>query len=510
MLDVMQGDIKRGSHAYMKLTPEVEVAIEERDCLEQGKLVEKETVKPETYLSPVEETIKEIELLQDASNVYASPNLFKPYCYKRNGENVSYITSLWQDLDNCTEAEAIQAIENSGVPTPTFIVNSGGGVHIYWVLSYKLPAENYSNSWRKVMHYIADKLKTGLPEGSTAIVDTKVIDIARVMRIPTSYNVNRECYSSFISFEPDLLYDFLGDFYTPYTQMLKEKSDRKPVLKRWYSKPSAEGIKGEDVYTDKPSRINYYNQYMREDIVKLVKLRKGDVEGYRNSILFYLHLLKETEKQILYVNDLFNPPLTAREVGAILESDYKNYPKRNTVFAALNITEEEERHMRCLTSEYTAQLKKECSEAIDRVSRTIGQCEKQAKELYWGAYVNESTRNQKEMEEYTGIPVRTLRSYKKYSRGENDFMEEKTRLIATLIEVASEVIDTISLLLLDPSLSENLHKLQEKATGLSERVKTLQRIIADSPEVTAYMEQIEELEKKSAEIRNFTNRKKTA
>ena len=52
MLDVMQGDIKRDSHAYMKLTPEVEVAIEERDCLEQGKLVEKETVKPETYLSP--------------------------------------------------------------------------------------------------------------------------------------------------------------------------------------------------------------------------------------------------------------------------------------------------------------------------------------------------------------------------------------------------------------------------------------------------------------------------
>ena len=291
--------------------------------------------------------------------------------------------------------------------------------------------------------------------------------------------------------------------------MLKEKSDRKPVRKRGYSTPSEEGIKDEDVYTDKPSRINYYNQYMREDIVKLVKLRKGDVEGYRNSILFYLHLLKETEKQILYVNDLFNPPLTAREAGAILESDYKNYPKRNTVFAALNITEEEERHMRCLTSEYTAQLKKECSEAIDRVSRTIGQCEKKAKELYWGAYVNVSTRNQKEMEEYTGIPLRTLRSYKKYSRGVNDFMEEKTRLIATLIGVAYEVIDTISLLLLDPSLSENLHKLQEKATGLSERVKTLQRIITDSPEVAAYMEQIEELEKKSAEIRNFTNRKKT-
>lgn len=504
MLDVMQGDIGNGSHAYMKLTPDVEVTIEERDCLEQGKPVERETMRPETYMAPVQEPIAEIELLQDASNVYASPNLYKPYRYKRTGDNVSYITSLWQDLDNCTESEALHALENSELPEPTFIVNSGGGVHIYWVLSYKLPAVNYSTSWRKVMHYIADKLKTGLPEGSAAIVDTRVIDIARVMRIPTSYNVKRECYSSFISFKPTLLYDFLGDFYTPYIQIPKEKSVKKPVFKRGYSKSS------EDIYKDKPSKVNYYNQYMREDIVKLVKLRNGDVEGYRNSMLFYLYLLKETEQQTRYVNELFNQPLTEREVASILQSDCKEYPKRETVFKNLNVTEEEEKHLRCLTSEYTAQFKKDCIKDIDRMSKTIGQCEKQAKELYWGTYVNLSPRNQKEMEERTGIPVRTLQRYVRHKRGEKEFMEEKTRLIATLIEVASELIDTIALMVLEPSLSENLHKLQEKSEGLQKRVKALQNIVSNSPEVAAYMGQVEELEKKSAEIRDFTNRKKTA
>ncbi len=42
---------------------------------------------------------------------------------------------LWADLDDVTPDQALAACESAGLPRPTAIVNSGGGCHLYWMLS---------------------------------------------------------------------------------------------------------------------------------------------------------------------------------------------------------------------------------------------------------------------------------------------------------------------------------------------------------------------------------------
>lgn len=44
------------------------------------------------------------------------------------------VRCLWTDIDHVTVEEAGERIAKSGLPTPSIIVNSGNGVHVYWLL----------------------------------------------------------------------------------------------------------------------------------------------------------------------------------------------------------------------------------------------------------------------------------------------------------------------------------------------------------------------------------------
>jgi hypothetical protein len=45
------------------------------------------------------------------------------------------VRSLWLDLDDCTPDEAIKRAEQNKFPTPSVVIGSGHGTHLYWVLS---------------------------------------------------------------------------------------------------------------------------------------------------------------------------------------------------------------------------------------------------------------------------------------------------------------------------------------------------------------------------------------
>jgi hypothetical protein len=45
------------------------------------------------------------------------------------------VRCLWADIDACTVDDAIARCRHKEVPEPTAIVNSGHGVHLYWLLS---------------------------------------------------------------------------------------------------------------------------------------------------------------------------------------------------------------------------------------------------------------------------------------------------------------------------------------------------------------------------------------
>ena len=44
------------------------------------------------------------------------------------------IPFLWVDIDNCSVEEAKERCQIAGLSAPSIIVNSGNGVHIYWLL----------------------------------------------------------------------------------------------------------------------------------------------------------------------------------------------------------------------------------------------------------------------------------------------------------------------------------------------------------------------------------------
>lgn len=69
-------------------------------------------------------------------------NLFFGVCPRFTGNSnfdrafqIRTVRVLWSDLDNCNSDEALQRCQAAGLPTPTVVIASGHGVHLYWVLA---------------------------------------------------------------------------------------------------------------------------------------------------------------------------------------------------------------------------------------------------------------------------------------------------------------------------------------------------------------------------------------
>ncbi|MEQ9588027.1 MAG: hypothetical protein RJS97_08745 [Parvibaculaceae bacterium] len=68
-------------------------------------------------------------------------NLFFGVCPRFGGNQqfdlawqIRTVRALWADLDHCTVDEALERVQSAGLPEPSIVVNSGNGVHLYWLL----------------------------------------------------------------------------------------------------------------------------------------------------------------------------------------------------------------------------------------------------------------------------------------------------------------------------------------------------------------------------------------
>lgn len=119
----------------------------------------------------------------------------KPGAYeKRTQANVSALKSLFLDIDvkptqghYHTQQEAAAALRSFcvklGLPKP-FIVNSGGGLHVYWVLDEAIPREE----WQPV----AEKLKAACTAEKLLADHNVTADAARVLRPPGTSNFKED------------------------------------------------------------------------------------------------------------------------------------------------------------------------------------------------------------------------------------------------------------------------------------------------------------------------------
>lgn len=122
---------------------------------------------------------------------FKNPNAPKP----REQANVHLVKSLWVDLD-CGEVKVKEGkgyidketalldlerfMEETGIPEPSSIVDSGGGVHAYWVFDKEL---TYDEWFPLASAFKALCIKHKL------LIDTQcTADGARILRVPDTYN----------------------------------------------------------------------------------------------------------------------------------------------------------------------------------------------------------------------------------------------------------------------------------------------------------------------------------
>lgn len=108
-------------------------------------------------------------------------------------ENVAGAICLFADVDGGEEGVdgSIALVKRSGLPKPNIAVISGGGLHCYWLLDAPLQFEteedrqNYPVTLRRLQKAIGGA-------SPNAHADTAVKDLARVLRVPNTFNLKRQ------------------------------------------------------------------------------------------------------------------------------------------------------------------------------------------------------------------------------------------------------------------------------------------------------------------------------
>ena len=145
-------------------------------------------------------------LFDDSSDWYVTRNGFTQR--SRKNERLRQINAFMFDLD-CHQGDARAAVaagtnalktavQRGLLPEPTMTVDTGRGLHLYYVLdhslSYRLRGSAHNEKgisfFRDVEAKLLSALKSALSSVPALEIDTAVFDFSRVGRIPGTYNVS--------------------------------------------------------------------------------------------------------------------------------------------------------------------------------------------------------------------------------------------------------------------------------------------------------------------------------
>lgn len=276
------------------------------------------------------------------------------------GENVFNFNALFIDLDahdcqgnemkksiNQTRIIFTEAFEEGGLPKPTMMLNTGGGLALYYVFERSIPAvikparEKYFGLWQYLNDYIQDYLRT---HGSSMRADRSVINAARLCRLPGTVNpkydskptcrllwVNKTEHGEVCYCSMDKLSDDSG--YTDYVRTKIEKAIEKQELRQKQLQQKNDEEKNTTTSTRAHSgggnRNNTRNLQIRRiyHIVNYLEKMDYHCKGQRELILFYLcnclvYLMdfERAMEVVLRVNNEFDEPLREKEVRSCMKS----------------------------------------------------------------------------------------------------------------------------------------------------------------------------------------------
>ena len=214
-------------------------------------------------------------------------------------------------------AVILDAVDAGDIPAPNIITNTGRGIQLLYLFENSISYFTKSGetnekaifAYKRIQEEIMRKVNAVFPEDDGLEIDRNVNDVSRVVRIPGTKNSKSDTVASIV-YTNDEYYSF-SDFFKK-----KDTSNKNAPI----NKSSVKGFYG----------IKELQQARIHELEKLVELRNGNCEGYRNymALLYYnaavqIHEKDEAKKMLSDFCKKFNPgtsPFTKSQINAIIRS----------------------------------------------------------------------------------------------------------------------------------------------------------------------------------------------
>lgn len=410
-----------------------------------------------------EEALINLDYKNVYENVFLSINSFR-YCSRRE-ENLRAVNAFYCDIDTekkwCLKSEdfwqkkIIPFLEEKQFPFPSLVVNSGRGLHLYWIFT---PVEVNHVSVTFLYKSIQKKLSFLFQE----LKADYLIDCSRHLRIAGTINKkegkeNRNVSIIYVDSEKDYELSIFRDYFQHEFDMDKEENKKNymilidyPIKNSYRSKRKSQK-KNSDTFFGVRKKFSKRSLYIARihDLNQLIIQRNYQLDGHRNDFFFiYANLLmalQYSEKSIMGTVESWNAmlmnPLSDSEIERIVKSSFsKNeaYKFTNTyLIQKLDISEREQNSFKTMINPQLKKKRKNQKER-ERYAQKKKADEKRQKE------------NRRKKEAYSS------------TKGMNQ--EKKQKLIDRAIELRKHGI-TISAIAQQLHLSESTIKRYIKKGG---------------------------------------------
>lgn len=272
-------------------------------------------------------------------DLYVGINSF--YIPKRKGKYIRQMNAFWVDLDyykkeeykDKTAEEMLEIMSEDGMfknLEPSLVIDSGQGMYLIFLIEDT--PKQWATSWRKIERQLVTNFES---YGA----DLSAMDLPRVLRITGTINTKtgrraRTVKTNFIFKRygikeiKEIILTETPKKELPYTTEEWKELQKQRKKKRKKYKQSMKDNKSIKLRTIK--NLNYTRLM---DIKKLIKLRNGEMEGYRNNALFMYALFyaycnmetRELKHQLERINNTFSDPLDTQDLEVIIKSVKKEY-----------------------------------------------------------------------------------------------------------------------------------------------------------------------------------------
>lgn len=257
------------------------------------------------------------------------------------------------------QQKVILFLEEKQFPFPSLVVNSGRGLHLYWIIT---PVEVNHPS----VTFLYKSIQTKLSRLFKELKADYLIDCSRHLRIAGTINKKEGKESQHVSIiyvddVKDYELKIFRDYFQFNADIEKQKKNNNTMstvfsLKNSYPSKRKPKKNDKDTFSGVRKKISKRSLYTARihDLNQLIKQRNYQLTGHRNDFFFiYANLLMElqySEKSIMDTVESWNAtlvnPLSDSEIKRIVKSSFsKNeaYKFTNTyLIQKLNISEKEQ------------------------------------------------------------------------------------------------------------------------------------------------------------------------